>query len=189
MGCFVGYEAPKPSYNAPSYDAPSYEAPAPSYGAPSYDAPKPSYNAPSYEAPKPSYKAPKPSYGAPSSYDAPTGAPSYSAPKYDLLTPNRRDRYQTDFDEILTPESTRNSRDSGHHGHGSHHNSLHSGGHHHKTSGHRQGRKDDCYCVPVDQCPSFSVVGKLILLCDLAAAADQLLKPCRQSKIDFVFPR
>ena len=73
----------------------------------------------------------------------------------------RPDRHQTNFDEILTPENPRNSRDSAGHGH---HNSLNGGHHHHKTritSGHRQNKavkNDDCYCVPVDQCPSFSVV-------------------------------
>ena len=75
----------------------------------------------------------------------------------------RPDRQQTNFDEILTPENPRNSRDSAGHGH---HNSLNGGHHHHHhktriTSGHRQNKavkNDDCYCVPVDQCPSFSVV-------------------------------
>ena len=181
------YGAPKPSYNAPkpSYNAPkpSYNAPKPSYNAPnldsysapsrpSYNAPKPSYNAPtdSYGSPsRPSYNAPKPSYNAPSS--------SYGSPEYGVPTGfNRYDDdgnidYTDGFGERDgighhhgkhhgTHHGDHHGDHHGHHGshhgnHESHHGHGHHGNHH---EGHRTGRADECYCVPVNQCPTSSVM-------------------------------
>ena len=161
----VSYGPPKPSYNAPtsgygapkpSYDAPTsgYRGPKPSYNAPSseYGAPKPSYNAPKpsysatsseYGAPKPSYKAPQPSseYGAPKpTYNTPSvsyGAPltSYNGPSSKVDTTSS---FQTSF-SVQPSDLSENTRPV------------------------REGRVDECYCVPVGQCPADKILGNSYL--------------------------
>merc|ERR1712061_13541 len=129
------YGAPKPSYGAPK---PSYGAPKPSYGAPSasYGPPKPSY-----EAAKPSYEAPESSYGAPAPVYAPPpakyGGSSYGAPSAPVVqTSNVRDQRETDFQTSFNADAGSDaSRPT------------------------REGRLDECYCVPVAQCPSNNIVG------------------------------
>merc|ERR1712038_1895031 len=152
-------------YGAPSYSAPSYEAPKPSYGAPkpTYGAPKPTYKEPSvsygppsyntpttgYRGPKPSYNGPTTHYGAPhahnsvptSEYGAPKpsyNAPSatYGAPSYDSLTSklDTVSSFQTSF-------------------------SAEGSGYSEKARPVREGRLDECYCVPVAQCPANKILG------------------------------
>merc|ERR1719350_323187 len=138
----TGYGAPSTSYGAPK---PSYGAPKPSYGAP-----KPTYGAPSssYGPPKPSYEAPSTDYGAPSTdYGAPApvyapppakyGGSSYGAPSAPVVkASNVRDQRETDFQTSFNTNSGSDvSRPT------------------------REGRLDECYCVPVAQCPSNNIVG------------------------------
>jgi len=166
------YTAPKPSYNAPpsidSYSAPSrpsYNAPtSDSYGAPS----RPSYNAPkpSYNAPKPSYNAPtSDSYGAPSkpSYNAPSSRPSYNAPTSSYGFNRFDDDGNIDYTDGFGERDGVGHHHGNHHGshhHGNHHESHHGDHHHgsHHQEGHRTGRAEECYCVPVNQCPTSSVM-------------------------------
>ena len=180
-----GYGAPKPSYNAPkpSYNAPSsgYGAPKPSYNAPSsgYGAPKPSYNAPSSSYGRPSYNGPVDSYGAPIG----------SISKYDTSSTQRHvhvHAFQTNFGEtgikrevssgghhntFIGTDDTRTQHAFG--GHGGNldltsgtftsqpHNNHHQSHHDHQSQSNRQGRRhDECYCVPVSQCPSDSIMNK-----------------------------
>jgi len=151
------YEAPKPSYGAPK---PTYGAPKPSYGAPkpSYGAPKPSYG-----APKPSYGAPKPSYGAPeqsylsTNYDAPTTGyrgpkPSYSGPNADYGAPSVSygaplTSYNSPASKVDTVSSFQTSF------------STQTSDFSEKTRPVREGRLDECYCVPVGQCPANKILG------------------------------
>merc|ERR1719350_1513305 len=138
----TSYGAPKPSYEAPK---PSYGAPKPTYGAPSssYGPPKPSYEAPStdYGAPSTDYGAPSTDYGAPAPVYAPPpakyGGSSYGAPSAPVVqTSNVRDQRETDFQTSFNTNSGVDvSRPT------------------------REGRLDECYCVPVAQCPSNNIVG------------------------------
>jgi len=132
----TSYGAPQPSYGAPK---PSYGAPKPSYGAPTLDYGAPSPSKPTYEAPKPSYKAPAPVYAPPpAKYSPPTdgyGAPA--APAVSKVS-STRDQRETDFQTSFSthvdtlPENARPTR---------------------------EGRRDECFCVPVGQCPAANVVG------------------------------
>ena len=154
------YSAPKPSYSPPrpvynsktsynppkaTYGAPSagYSAPSSSYGAPSsFNSPTSNFNAPSssYGAPTSSYGAPSSSYGAPSSsYGAPSttyGVPSYlssassSSSSYLSSKQSGLSSYQTGFNDDYS-ETLRPTR---------------------------EGRLEECYCVPVAQCPASQVI-------------------------------
>merc|ERR1719350_588011 len=122
-----------------------YGAPSTSYGAPkpSYGAPKPSYEAPStdYGAPSTDYGAPSTDYGAPAPVYAPPpakyGGSSYGAPSAPVVkASNVRDQRETDFQTSFNTNSGVDvSRPT------------------------REGRLDECYCVPVAQCPSNNIVG------------------------------
>merc|ERR1719350_1896941 len=122
-----------------------YGAPSTSYGAPkpSYGAPKPSYEAPStdYGAPSTDYGAPSTDYGAPAPVYAPPpakyGGSSYGAPSAPVVkAANVRDQRETDFQTSFNTNSGSDvSRPT------------------------REGRLDECYCVPVAQCPSNNIVG------------------------------
>jgi len=182
-----GYGAPsKPSYNAPkpSYDAPSSNYGAPS--KPSYNAPKPSYGAPkpSYNRPKPSYDSPVSSYGAPisSAYGAPSQGSRFERNQAPEFIDSNGDVFQTAFDDYSDDYTNTNREDSvqhhhhhsgsgNHHlnqftatpqGHGDHGNHDGNAQHHQSHGGHSDREpKDldlDCYCVPVEQCPTTSVM-------------------------------
>ena len=175
------YGAPKPSYHAPS--STSYGAPKPSYHSTSssYGPPKSSY-----QVPKPSYDAGIDSYGAPvkPSYNPPpTYSSSYSS-KREIVSGGHSEHshpFQTDFSD------TGVKRDIGASHHGLHNTFTgHSGnidltsgttftshkvGHVHNTgnrgfgqssttSGNRQGRRDECYCVPAAKCPADSIMNR-----------------------------
>ena len=141
------YEPPRPAYSPPrpTY-APktSYNPPKPSYSAPSsgYSAPTSSYGAPTsgYNAPAPTFNAPSSSsYGAPSSsYGAP--ASSFSAPTVTYGVPSSfsSSSYQTpkqSFQTGFIDEYSESLRPT------------------------REGRLEECYCVPVAQCPIGQVIG------------------------------
>jgi len=151
------YEAPKPSYNAPkpSYGAPkpTYGAPKPTYGAPkpTYGAPKPtykepsvSYGPPSYDTPTTGYRGPKPSYNAPSAeYGAPK--PGYNAPSVTYGAP------LTSYDSLTSKFDTVSSFQTSFSAEGSEYSE--------KARPVREGRLDECYCVPVAQCPANKILG------------------------------
>merc|ERR1712072_750218 len=163
------YSAPKPSYGAPK---PTYGAPKPTYGAPkpTYDAPKPTYGAPKptykepsvsygppsyntpttgYRGPKPSYNAPNTHYGAPhahnsvptSEYGAPK--PSYNAPSATYGSPS--------YDSLTSKLDTVSSFQTSFSAEGSDYSE--------KARPVREGRLDECYCVPVAQCPANKILG------------------------------
>merc|ERR1712117_351487 len=152
-----GYGAPKPSYNAPkpSYNAPkpTYGAPKPTYGAPkpTYGAPKPtykepsvSYGPPSYDTPTTGYRGPKPSYNAPSAeYGAPK--PGYNAPSVTYGAP------LTSYDSLTSKFDTVSSFQTSFSAEGSEYSE--------KARPVREGRLDECYCVPVAQCPANKILG------------------------------
>merc|ERR1711892_1111017 len=159
------YEAPKPSYNSPSV---SYGPPKPSYNTPTsgYSAPKPSYDAPSseYGAPKPSYNAPKPSYSATSSeygapkpsYKAPQPSSDYGAPKPTYNTPSVSHgapltSYNGPSSKVDTTSSFQTSF------------SVQPSDLSENTRPVREGRVDECYCVPVGQCPADKILGNSYL--------------------------
>ena len=172
------YQAPKPTYDKPRYDgygapkandaAPtSYSPPKPTYNAPSptYGAPKPSYQPPpvsgldSYSAPKPSYNAPSSSYGAPKpTYNAPSS--SYGVPKPTYNAPPTYHSKSDTVDHVgIKRESVDHSHSHapiGHHDHSHNHNHGHNHGG--QDQGHRQGRLEECICMPANQCPSHSVM-------------------------------
>ena len=176
----TSYSPPKPTYDAPR---PGYNAPAPSSGyqsgLDSYSAPKPTYDAPSseYGAPKPTYNAPSSSYGVPK---APSYAPSYS--KSDSVGGQlgiKRESVGHGGHHNHAPlgHSHGGGHDHAHsHNHGNgqglqhSHNHNHGHGHSHglghnhgggqdNEQGQRQGRLEECVCMPAGQCPSQSVMG------------------------------
>jgi len=180
-----GYGAPKPSYGAPK---PSYGAPKPSYGAPkpSYGAPKPSYGAPqpSYDAPKPSYGAPTPTYNEPSvsygppSYDTPTSGyrgpkPSYNAPSSQYGAPQGsnsvpsseygapKPTYNEPSVTYGTPLTSYKSASSKLDTISSFQTTFSGEASDFTEKGRpvREGRLDECYCVPVAQCPTDKILG------------------------------
>jgi len=145
------YEAPSLSYGAPN---PSYDAPKPSYGAPkpSYKAPKPSYNAPpssnygppTYDTPTTGYRGPKPTYNAPGSvYGAPK--PSYNAPSVSYGEPLSSYDPVSKLDSLSSFQTSFISEDT-----------VLAAGNDRPV---REGRLDECYCVPVSQCPASKVLG------------------------------
>ena len=164
----TSYSPPKPTYNAPS---PTYGAPKPSYQPPpsgldSYSAPKPSYNAPSsgYGAPKPTYNAPSSSYGAPKpTYNAPSSSygvpkPTYNAPYSSLSKSDSNDHVGIKRESVDHHGHAPIGHDHGH-GHGHNHNHNHDHNHNHgHDQGQRQGRLEECICMPAGQCPTHSVM-------------------------------
>jgi hypothetical protein len=143
---FGSYEAPKPSYSPPRpvyVPKTSYNPPKPSYSAPSssYGAPSSSYGAPTstYNAPAPTYNAPSSSYGAPtSSYGAPTSSFGSSSSNYGVASSGGFSSYQTpkqSFQTGFIDEYSETLRPT------------------------REGRLEECYCVPVAQCPVGQVIG------------------------------
>merc|ERR1711970_624246 len=134
------YGAPKPSYNAPK---PTYNEPTISYGPPSYDTPTTGYR-----GPKPSYNAPTSQYGAPNSvpsseYGAPQ--PSYSAPSITYGSP------LTSYDSLTSKLDTVSSFQTSF--------STKASDYSEKARPVREGRLDECYCVPVAQCPANKILG------------------------------
>uniref|UniRef100_A0A0K2SZK0 Putative LOC100164097 [Acyrthosiphon pisum] n=1 Tax=Lepeophtheirus salmonis TaxID=72036 RepID=A0A0K2SZK0_LEPSM len=176
------YGAPKPTYNSPK---PTYGAPKPTYGAPKpiYKAPKPTYGAPSsYGAP--SYNAPSSSYGSQDSYGInnryegqltgniyshpyQTNFESTAVKRDDGVTHGHHGSQHHGGSSHGHHNSNAHHQSGAHHGLQTSHNSAHQNGIHssesHSTHGHkgdhRQGRlEDDCYCVPLNQCPSHEIV-------------------------------
>ena len=166
-------------YGAPSYSAPSYEAPKPSYGAPkpTYGAPKPTYDAPkpSYAAPKPTYIEPSVGYGPPSSNTPTTGyrgpKPSYNAPTTHYGAPHAHNSVPSS--EYGAPKPTYNAP-SANYGSPSYDSltskldtvssfqtsfSAEGSDYSEKARPVREGRLDECYCVPVAQCPANKILG------------------------------
>merc|ERR1711913_60423 len=148
------YAPPKPSYGAPK---PSYGAPKPSYNAPkpTYNEPTISYGPPSYDTPTTGYRGPKPSYNAPTSqYGAPNSVPSseygapqpsYSAPSVSYGSP------LTSYDSLTSKLDTVSSFQTSF--------STKASDYSEKARPVREGRLDECYCVPVAQCPANKILG------------------------------
>lgn len=135
----VGSQPYIPTQNVyPATSSSSNNRASSSYDAPTYSAPKPSYTPPrpSYQAPtKASYNPPpRPSYNAPSSsYGAPTA--SYGAPSSSSYLSSKQfvsgQSFQTGFGGDDFAETQRPTR---------------------------EGRLEECYCVPASQCPPNQVI-------------------------------
>lgn len=171
-----GYGAPKPTYNAPK---PTYGAPKPTYGAPVT-----SYGAPTYIN---SYHSKRDSPASSSSAASLSSTFRHPFQTNFGEASTKRDLSIGDSSHHGHHGHHGAHGSHGHGGHG-HHNTFSHPGHHsnvdltagtsfsstpqhgsggvhhghhnspHQGQSHRQGRKDECYCVPTSQCPSSSVM-------------------------------
>jgi hypothetical protein len=180
------YNAPNPSYNAPSYNAPvkpTYNNPA---SGVSYGAPKPSYNAPSSfnrHDTKHDTLYRFDSNGNIDYTDYNTEGEVLQT-NFDYVDREGAGGHHHHGSHHGSHQGHHNNHHASSHNHGhnnqGHHNNHHANSHnhghnnqgihnnHHGSTGHqshnnlieshRTGRADECYCVPVAQCPRESVM-------------------------------